>query len=404
MTSIMRSAEEEAMPQSARALRICFLCSDYPPGPHGGIGTMTQILARALVADGHQARVLGVYPRDYPAPERESDRGVRVERLREPDRPGGWLEARWRCYRQVARWAAAGEIDLVEVPDWSGWAAGWPRLPVPVVVRLNGSATYFGHEAGRPVRSVTRWIETCSLRRADFVASASRYTARQTEMLFGLRRPVDAILYNPIEHLPANDAPRPSSETVVFTGTLVEKKGVVSLVRAWHEVIRRRPAARLHLYGKDGRLASGHSVQCRLEDMLEEHRASVEFHGHVDRGTILAALRTARLAVFPSYAEAFALAPLEAMACGCPTIGTRLGSGPELITPEVDGLLVDPDHPHELSQAILRLLEDNALAERLGTAGRHRVTTTFSVDRLLAENVAFYRRCLKSPRYAGAHV
>ncbi len=84
------------------------------------------------------------------------------------------------------------------------------------------------------------------------------------------------------------------------------------------------------------------------------------------------------MAVFPSYAEAFAIAPLEAMAWGCPTIYSQRGSGPELIRHGDDGWLVDPDQTSDLSQAISRLLKDDVLANRLGTQGRRRIEERFT--------------------------
>ena len=71
-------------------------------------------------------------------------------------------------------------MDLVEVPDWEGWAAGWPVLAAPVVARLSGSAAYFAAEMNRRVKRVAYWLERASLRRADFRCSESRYTARRT--------------------------------------------------------------------------------------------------------------------------------------------------------------------------------------------------------------------------------
>jgi hypothetical protein len=161
----------------ASRLRICFVCSEYPPGPHGGIGTMTQVLGRALCRGGHQVKVVGMYPADYPAPDRAEDHGVEVIRLRQGSAKGDWVLARLRLFRHVARWARDGVIDLVEVPDWGGWAACWPRLPVPVVARLNGSVTYFAAEAGRTPNRLTRWLERRSLERAQVVCAASRYTS-----------------------------------------------------------------------------------------------------------------------------------------------------------------------------------------------------------------------------------
>jgi glycosyltransferase involved in cell wall biosynthesis len=106
------------------------------------------------------------------------------------------------------------------------------------------------------------------------------------------------------------------------------------------------------------------------------------------------ALRHATVAVFPSYAEAFAFAPLESMAQGCPTVYSTRGSGTELIRDGQDGILVDPDRPAEIAAAILRLLRDPALARRMGAAGRARVAQEFSLDVLLDRNVTFYRACI----------
>jgi glycosyltransferase involved in cell wall biosynthesis len=122
----------------------------------------------------------------------------------------------------------------------------------------------------------------------------------------------------------------------------------------------------------------------------------VYFHGHVNRERIFSALQTARLGVFPSYAESFALAPMEAMACGCPTVYTRRASGPELIEQCRDGLLVDPDCPNEITEAVIRLLADDELAKRLGRAGRRRIEESFSIDAMVRQNETFYSSCLSN--------
>lgn len=376
-------------------MRICFVCSEYPPGPHGGIGTMTQVLARALVQAGHQVRVAGLYAQSYPAPDYEEDQGVRVWRLRQSAHRLSWVPARHKLFRTIARWSRHGDIDLVEVPDWEGWAAGWPRLPVPVIARLHGAMSYFACELGQPVRRTPFWLERASLRRAEFWCSVSRYTANKTQRLFGLRSGPRAILYNPVEVPNDLYVNIRSSSHVIFTGTLTAKKGIVSLARAWPRVTEVCKDAELHIYGKDGRTDEEPSMQAFIRSQHNGHVAkSIHFHGHVDRTELFATLQSARVAVFPSYAEAFAIAPLEAMAYGCPTIYSQRGSGPELIEDGRDGLLIDPDHPHEIAEAIIRVLTDDSLAQRLGQAGRERVKQNFSAQVLLAQNEAFYQDCL----------
>lgn len=290
---------------------------------------------------------------------------------------------------------ALGAVDIVEVPDYQGWAAGWQRLPQPVITRLHGSLTYFASELQKPIDRTSYWLERASLRRADYACSVCRYTAQMTEQVFKVPMSATAILYNPVETpAMARDAVR-SRNRVVFSGTLTPKKGIVSLVKAWPRVALSAPGAELHIYGKDGRAEDGGSMrEFLLAGLPQAARASVHFHGHVSRSELFDIYRTAAMAVFPSYAEAFAIAPLEAMACGCPTIFTRRGSGPELLTHEREGLLVDPDKQEEIASAILRVLEDGCLARVLGDCGRTRVQEVFSIESLVGQNVNFYQRCL----------
>ncbi|MEW6577691.1 MAG: glycosyltransferase family 4 protein [Chloroflexota bacterium] len=374
-------------------MKVCFVCNEYPPGPHGGIGTFTQVLGRALVRAGHEVRVVGHYSPNYPGPDYEEDQGVRVWRLRGPTSRGRWIWARYRLFRYIARWAKAGEIDLVEVPDYQGWAAFWPRLEVPVVARVHSSTMYNASRIGKPISRRDFWLTRQSLCRADFWAAVSQYAADRAKQFFLLPSPSQAILYNPVEMIAASHQPY-NRNLVVFAGTLNQNKGVISLVKAWTQVIAQYPAAELHLFGKDSTY-HGCSMREHLTLLLPAGiRPSVIFHGHMPRENLFGAFKLARAAVFPSYSEAFAIVPFEAMACGCPTIYTKHPPGPELVEDGVNGLLVDPDNPDEIADAILRLLQDDNLARRLGEAGRKLVQEKYSVEAVLPQNIRFYEECI----------
>jgi glycogen synthase len=375
-------------------LRACFICSEYPPALHGGIGSVTQLLARGLRRRGHDVRVIGVCPAGSGELAYEEDEGVRVWRLSEPAHPGGWIAARYALYRTVRAWSRRGEIDFVEAPDWAGWTAGWAGLGVPIIVRLHGSESYFAAEMKTTAPRIIRLLERAAVRGAHARCSVSRYTASRTAELFGLPA-CDPVVYNPVEIAEAPPAPR-SRHRVVFSGTLTRKKGIFALLRAWPAVLATVPDARLHLYGKAVDTAG--SAGPPATEVIAAAGPSVVWHGHVARPALLEALRAARAAVFPSYAEAFAMAPLEAMACGCPTIYTRRGSGPELAEDGREALLVDPDDPEELARAMVSLLTDDALAHRLGTAGRAAVRGRFSLDALVRQNESFFRSCLTDER------
>lgn len=375
-------------------MKICFVCSEYPPGPHGGIGTMTQVLGRAYARAGHEVRSVGVYPDFYNAPEFEEDHGVQVFRLRQRTHPLGWIRSRYDLYQKIHDWVQSGSVDLIEVPDYQGWAAGWKPLSAPVVTRLHGSLAYFANELQQPIEKTSYWLERASLRRADFACSVCRYTAEMTERVFHLPLKSMAVLYNPVESPPTRQNQPRHSNRVVFSGTLTPKKGVISLIKSWPRVAAACDTAELHIFGKDGRGPDRTSMREYLVSLLpSETRDSVHFHGHVTRAELFNVYQTAGLAVYPSYAEAFAIAPLEAMACGCPTIFTTRGSGPELLAHGREGLLIDPDKPEDIGDAILSVLQNPSFGRELGEAGRRRIEEAFSLEGLVKQNVAFYENC-----------
>ncbi len=373
-------------------MRICFICHEYPPFPHGGIGTFVQVLGRALVQMGHKVRVAGLYPSNFQVAAREDDHGVEVFRLRESPNDWGGMRARMKLFSLIGRWARRGEIDLIEVPDAQGWAAFWPKMRVPVITRVHGSATYFARVLEKKWtrdRKIMDWLERKAIRRSDFWCSVSQYAADRTAEIFDLAPPT-AISRVPIAVPPEIDFAQRDPGRVMYTGTLTPKKGIISLVRAWPSVRHRCPRAELHIYGKGDA-----AMQCMLMRELDgDSRSSVQFHGHTARPEVLRQLQQARVAVFPSYAEAFAFAPLEAMVTGCPTVYSTRTSGPEAMEHEKEGLLVDPDNIPELANSLIRILTDDCLAAEMGRAGRERVIRDFSIERVTKDIERYYRERL----------
>jgi glycosyltransferase involved in cell wall biosynthesis len=108
------------------------------------------------------------------------------------------------------------------------------------------------------------------------------------------------------------------------------------------------------------------------------------------------------IVLLPSRIEGFSQSLLEAMALGKPVIASAAGGNPELVRPELDGLLVPPLDPSAWARAIDRLLADPGLAARLGDAARHRARVTFSLDRTVERTLALYRALVAGPALAPA--
>ena len=72
-------------------MKVCFICPEYPEGPHGGIGSIVQLMGRNMVQKGHEVKVIGIYPKSYPGNDFEIDQGVEVWRLRYKFGKFGWV-------------------------------------------------------------------------------------------------------------------------------------------------------------------------------------------------------------------------------------------------------------------------------------------------------------------------
>jgi len=105
----------------------------------------------------------------------------------------------------------------------------------------------------------------------------------------------------------------------------------------------------------------------------------------------LAFYHLAAAAALPSRIEGLSQALLEAMALGLPVAASRAGGNPDLIADGETGLLVDPLEPRAWAEALARLLDDAALARRLGDAGRRLVRSEFTVARTAERTEAVYR-------------
>ena len=138
-------------------------------------------MAEALANAGHQVRVLGLQRAGDLCEAFKNENGVSIWRLKAPQTTlVGWILGRRILFRKIAEWVRNQQVDLLEIPDFEGIAAYWPKLDVPIVARLHGSSTYFAAELANRNPRLTYLLERASLRRADFCCAVSRYTAEQT--------------------------------------------------------------------------------------------------------------------------------------------------------------------------------------------------------------------------------
>jgi glycosyltransferase involved in cell wall biosynthesis len=188
--------------------------------------------------------------------------------------------------------------------------------------------------------------------------------------------------------------PPPATQIVGFVGRLVEAKGGGILLRAARTVLAACPETLFVLAG-DGPLRAGWEALAERSGICKR----VLFLGvRNDMPGVYASLD---MLVLPSWEEASPMCVLEAMAAGKPIVATRVGAIPNLVIPGVTGFLVEPGDVPALSEAILKLLRDPALARRFGENGRLHVSRNFSAAAAAARYIELYDAALAMRRNHG---
>ncbi len=312
---------------------------------------------------------------------------------------------------EVEALAAGGGLTIVPLPLAEGARRANARALADVIVRhrphlVNSQSardraalTWLRLTGRLPVRLVltrrqmprTFFVENClASRSADHVVAVSRAVADSLR-----RRGTPARKLSVIHNgLITERVDRPVSERALFDwrdriGWRREQRtiGIVARPKDQRVVLQAlrlvRTPVRLVLVGVDpsGPLAAAakavrapHSVVCL--PFTDEVRPLYQL---------------LEIALLPSRMEGFSQSLLEAMALGKPVIASAAGGNPELVTHEVDGLLVSPLDPAAWALAIERLLGDAALAAKLGDAARHTARERFALDHTVARTLELYR-------------
>lgn len=382
-------------------MHIGYICEEYPPSLHGGIGTMTRDLAEGLIQKGAQVTVIGVHSQDkIPLFKSRGEiiSGVEVYRLSSFTRIagahlGGILDKLW-LFLWIKKIHLKHPFHLIETPDYQGpLALGTPQK-IPLVCRLNGSAFHFDKEMNcRRASRMTYYFEKMQLTRADRLIAVSDYTGRNTLKQIGLGNLTYQVIHNAVDttFFSPGSQEEVVPHSIIFVGSLVWRKGIDEFLQAMTIVCREFAECRAYIVGK----SSPEKIVGFKNSIPEDLRDRFVFTGHVNKEELRELLRKSYLAVFPSKAEAFPIAPLEAMSVGKPVILTNRTSGPEVIEEGISGLLCDPYQPEDIAEKVKRLIQNPQQARQMGEQARRRVVEHFDKQNWLFQNIKFYESTIQ---------
>ncbi len=232
---------------------------------------------------------------------------------------------------------------------------GW--LGCPLVVTTHGSDTTLPHKAGR----LTDLARRCDS--ADLVVAVSSVLKAKLEQS-GTLTPIEVILNGfRLQSVPEEIEKTPDSWIQV--GHLVDQKRVDVTIRAFGTFYQNHPNATLTVVGQGPKRQALES----LCDQLGIAHA-VRFLGQIDNQKVLAEMSRHQYFVMPSVGEGFGIVYLEAMACGCITVGTRGEGIADLIQNRRNGFLVPPESPDAIVETVESCLQDANLAQTVAAAGR----------------------------------
>jgi glycosyltransferase involved in cell wall biosynthesis len=247
---------------------------------------------------------------------------------------------------------------LAVLPVWK-LARPRPKLLVDLHGDWRTAPRLYGSSLRRLYAGLSDRAALYALRQADGTRAISEYTASLAEEATG-RRPLSVFpAYFDLESFTSQPPePLPEQPAAAWIGVLQHYKNPRLLADAWHLTAAQTGAARLVVVGQGplqpvvAKLARDAPARVRLVPRL----APAEVARLLDDSTLLA---------ISSASEGFPRVIMEAFARGRPVVATRVGGIPDLVETERNGVLVEPGDAEGLAAALVRVLEDRELAERL---------------------------------------
>jgi glycosyltransferase involved in cell wall biosynthesis len=356
----------------------------------GGGQIIAYKVGEALSRAGHTVDYVAVAPKEY---EREVDWGNFIYLREEP----GLLSSIPSALQPVENRRLAG-YDILHVHA-ANETVGYCLLYA--LRRRMSSKPRFVMSIYAPTvhafpRSLGEAITAISCHSADLIFALSEFSRTDTCRAYRVPLSRIGVMYAGVDysflgHRAAYSKSREGPLTLLFCGRLNgprEQKGIDVLLKSLPSAVQDHDVV-LHIIGTGPRLEQYRTLAEKLN--VARH---VRFLGFVEHDEMPQHYAQADLFVLPSRRESFGLVLAEAMACGLPVVATTAGAIPEVVEDGVTGVLVPPDEPEALAEAINSLLSDRETRAAMGMKGRERVEKHFTWDKVAQRLIEGYHKML----------
>lgn len=372
-------------------MHIVYLTHEYPKKNMngGGIGSFIQFLGRELTSKGVRVSVVGmnnIYEDEY-----ENDNDVEVYRLAKST----WKFAKFydnsrRILKKIKKLNNKNTVDIVEGSELN--FAFFPnKTTYKKIIRLHGGHHFFAIELDKKPALWRGFQEKRSFKKADGFIAVSNYVGTQTQKYLNYNFDFTTI-YNSVdtEKFRPTDKSKVDKNTLLFVGTVCEKKGIKQLVQAIPIIKKNIDTICLKIVGRDWKFPDGTFYIDYLKTFISEDvKNNIEIVGPVPHSEIATYIEESDVCVYPSHMEAMPIAWLEGLSMGKKVIASNIGPGREAIINNKTGVLIDPYSPEDIAEKVINMLSDNSY-ENMGIAARKDILVRFNVDKIVKENITFY--------------
>ena len=384
-------------------MHIAFLTPEYPHPKilhSAGIGTSIKNLALELVKNKHTVTVF-IYSQN--ANEIFQVDGITIHKIAyKKYSMFSWYLYRKQLQKYINTVIKVSQIDLLEAPDWTGITA-FMKIKCPLLIRLHGTDTYFCHLEERKQKFKNYIFEKIALKSADYIISVSEFTAKETKRLFNIKR-VIKVIHNGIDTIQFQNKKKQNTlsndtnldTTILYFGSIIRKKGVLELAQIFNKVIEKKPLAHLTLLGNDvNDIFENKSTLALFMNKLSANAKNNFTHiAHVPYMQVKEYINKANVIVLPSFAEAFPMTWLEAMAMGKALVTSNIGWANELMITGETGFMENPKAHQLYANKIIELLENKELNATFGNNAKQRIETGFSQQLIGKQNIKYFENII----------
>jgi len=392
------------------AMRIFMLSWEYPPRIIGGLARHAEGLSKALASLGHEVHVVTL---DFPgAPYEEAEAPLYVHRVA-VDLPAPTFHTWVLLFnhffeKRVGQLAKKyGSPDIVHVHDWLTVPAGVASkhlMRVPLVMTFHSMESLRSSSSRSPESAMVGGLEWWGSYEAAKVIAVSEWMKLEVVSQFKVPPSKVAEIPNAVDMAKFEktvdvEATRmkwnvqPGEKLITAVGRLTSQKGFDYLIRALAGVQKSIPDSKLLVVG-DGYMRGELEALAKSEGVA----ARTTFTGFLNEGDLVDAIKSSDMLAVPSRFEPFGIIALEAMAAGVPVVVSRVGGLAEIVEDDVDGLVMDPNSPHSIAKATIRLLSDRALASRLAARAKEKVKA-YTWEHSAAKTLEVYEAAIGEARY-----